>query len=83
MVIGCLLIIIPFGFYETIAFAVVSSGLQAIHGYVQVAQLQLPYCSSGDRALGLPLTDNIAVEFGDDFAGRQIRHEVKGFQGSD
>jgi MFS family permease len=27
MVIGCLLIIIPFGFYETIAFAVVSNGL--------------------------------------------------------
>src|SRR6185312_16441774 len=37
----------------------------------------------GDGALRLRLTDNVAVEFGDDFAGRQIRHEARGFRRSD
>jgi len=31
----------------------------------------------GDSALGVPLTDDIAVEFGDNFARREIRHEAQ------
>ncbi len=38
---------------------------------------------NGDGALGLRLTDNIAVEFGHDFTGRQIRHEVRDFREPD
>ena len=37
----------------------------------------------GDGSLGVRLTDDVAVELGDDFAGREIRHEVRGFRGSD
>ena len=34
-----------------------------------------------DRALGVVLADDVAVEFGDDFAGRKVGHVVPSYDG--